>query len=88
MNHSHRRTTPSIPQTKATHNNSLGSPQEMVQVRKKPDKLEIFVQQFTPARHLFNLLLLAVIGLLACMFMILQAKEVRQCVLVGILSCE
>ncbi|CAJ1934867.1 unnamed protein product [Cylindrotheca closterium] len=49
----------------------------MVRIKKKPDQLAFFAQQFTPARHLFNLVLVGVIGLIVCMFLILQEKEER-----------
>ena len=75
MNYSHRRGHTS---TTVANNNSLVIESEMVQVKRKPDKLAIFAQQFTPARHLFNLVLIGVIGLIVCAFLILQEKEVSK----------
>jgi hypothetical protein len=51
---------------------------KMVRVQRKKDNYGLMAAQFTWGRHIGNLILMAVIGLLVCLFLILQAKEVSE----------
>jgi diketogulonate reductase-like aldo/keto reductase len=50
----------------------------MVRIQRKQDNYAIMAAQFTWGRHIGNLILMAVIGLLVCVFLILRTKVVSE----------